>query len=616
MSLSRRFATKGALLAVSATAFACAPDSSGQLMLAVQTDMSLPKDVDAIRIEVFNEGVPKFRKDYERLGTFDQEIRLPGTLALLGSDEPDSAVTVSVSARTGGVNGKVRVMRQVVTTVPQDRIASLQIPLRFICDGSGEDENGEAKNTCPDGQTCIAGSCEDRTIDSSTLPDYEEDDVFAGGSCFDPVSCWNFPVAVDVDPSDCSFSAPADESALNVALAVEGDGICGAAGCFVTLDADSNEGWQLGEDGRIVLPPVVCEKLGASEIVSIVTSSVTSSCPQKKLSLPTCGPWSAASSNSGPYVGPLALAGAQRRPVAFAELGNKLFFGNSRDEDAEGVIKSVSVEGGKVETIALGELGEARDLFSTGSKIFFTSSTGAPEGGAIVQLQGGKLTPLQTKLGSPEGITVAGQKIFWTDFQSGDIHVATDGAIDERTLLASLPGSYPYRIVADATHVYVVTEGTAAESNGSLLRIQQSGAEPKVEALVEGLQTPRALAIELDEVRRATAVYFTTFSENGTVERVSFSSGELQHEILATGLDHPNGIAIDRDTIYWTNWGNGTVSSLPKAAKEGEKPTVIAAGRVAPGAITAGLDTIYWVDEGSSSKPTGSLVKMPKPPHQ
>lgn len=610
MRLARLFFAKGAYLALAASAMGCTPEADGQLMLAVQTDMSLPKDIDAIRIEVFNEGVPKFRKDYERLGTFDGEIRLPGTLALIAPDKPDSAITVSVSARMGGANGKVRVLRQVVTTVPQDRIASLQIPLRFVCDGSGEDENGEAVSTCPEGQTCIAGSCADREIDSSTLPDYVEEDVFADGECFDPATCWGFPIVTDVDASDCSIAAPDDESAFNVALAVEGDGICGATGCFVTLDANTLEGWELRDDGRVGLPPAVCTMMEEGRVVSVVTTPVTDACPQKTLGLPTCGPWSA-SSNSAPYSGPLALAGSQLRPVAFA-LGNRVYFSNSAGEDSEGTLKAVDFDGGQVQSIWRGGNAEPRDLVAVGNKIFFTSSSGTPGEGSIVRFEAGKVTFLQSELGSPEGIAIAGQKIFWTDFQTGEIFEAVDGDINERRLLASMPGSYPFRIVADRDYVYVVTEGTA-EGDGSLVRIAHKGSEPTVETLISSLQTPRGIAIDLDASQVAKAVYVTTFDENGTVERVSFASGDPQHEVIASDLDHPNGITVGASAIYWTNWGDGTVHSLPKTAEAGETPQVLAMGRVAPGAIAVNDDTIYWVDEGSSSKATGTLVKMPKP---
>lgn len=617
MSLSRRFITKGALLALSTAALSCAPEPTGQLMLAVQTDMSLPKDIDTIRIEVFNEGVPKFRKDFDRLGTPDGEIRLPGTLALLAPEKASSAITISISARMGGPRGQVRVVRQVVTTVPQDRVASLHIPLRFVCDGSGEDRNDEAVSTCPEGQTCIAGSCEDRILDSSTLPTYEEEEVFAQGSCFSAETCWKTPTRVDVDPSDCSIAA---QSGVNLALDVEGDGICGPAGCFVTLDANSPEGWQTREDGRIALPRAVCTKMQSGEIVSVVSAPITATCPQKTLSLPTCGPW--LSSAVRRYEGPRALAGGQARPIGGVVAGSKALFITASTDEWEGELKSVGLDGGKVSTIPFGGP-SPRDIVASGDRIFLTGTDGTFGSGAITLIENGKSRVLLKDLGSPEGIAVEGNHLFWADFQSGDIFSATleggtpggpELTAGEPRLLASFPGQYPYRLVADGTYLYAVAEGTAGEGDGRLIRIAYESSEPLPEVIASGLETPRALAIDRDGPSGpAKAIYFTTFAENGTVERVVLSSEGPQRESLASGVDHPSGITVDDAHVYFTTWGDGTVKSLSKTAASTTEPTTLVSGRVGPGAIFTTKDAVYWVDEGSSSKKTGTFVKLPKP---
>src|SRR5690606_30280022 len=136
---------------------------------------------------------------------------------------------------------------------------------------------------------------------------------------------------------------------------------------------------------------------------------------------------------------------------------------------------------------------------------------------------------------------------------------------------------------------------------------------PQVSVLVENLQTPRGLAADRGADERVTALYFTTFAEDGTVERLKFVGEAAERTPIATSLNHPYGITVDGDFVYWTNWGDGTVMSLPKNADAGAVPAVLAMGRMAPGAIAVKDDTIYWVDEGSSSQPTGTLVKMPKP---
>lgn len=618
MKFSWNSAYRGVLLAASAALFSCAPEPPGQLMLAVQTDMSLPKDIDTIRIQVATEGVLKFDRDYTSLGSIDGQIRLPGTLALVAPEKADAAVTVTVSAY-GGAPRNVRVVRQVVTTVPQDRIAALHLPLRFMCDGFAANDDGEPKSTCPEGQSCVMGECVDREVDSATLPDFEDDDVFSGGSCFDPVVCWQNPEPVELDSSDCSFKPSAHESTLNVALGVEGEGICGPAGCFVTLDAHSDEGWQPREDGSIALSPKVCEKIEKGEIASVVVSSLTSTCPQKSLKLPTCGPWSTAAQSSKPYLGPRALAGGQLRPDSFAILRNRAYFITSKGDETNNALKSVSLEGGKVETISFDSLDLPifpRSLSATEEKILLTSAPPSGWGqGAIVEIAPGAGPKLLYKeLDTPEGIAHHGKKVFWTDYQSGAIFEGTNEGARE---LHVLPNEHPYRLVADAAHVYVISRGSTSDEGGGLYRIRHhepDGAnDSRVVQLVSGLHDPGALATDLDNDGHAKAVYFTTFSEDGTLERVSFSAGEFQHEVLLEGLKHPNGVAFDGETVLFTSRNEESVRALAKAGSADDPLTVLAKGGRRPGQIAVMNDAIYWMDEGFDwSQPTGLFIKLPK----
>ena len=87
---------------VLACAPACSTKQSGQIMLAVQTDMSLPKDVDRVRIEVTraDSGSVIFKRDFERLGT-DKAIRLPATLGITAPEEASTAIVIRVIATQG-----------------------------------------------------------------------------------------------------------------------------------------------------------------------------------------------------------------------------------------------------------------------------------------------------------------------------------------------------------------------------------------------------------------------------------------------------------------------------------------------------------------------------------
>ncbi len=330
-SQSRRlFATcVGALLA-SMLAPSCAKkadDPTGELMLAIQTDMSIPKDVDAVWIEVSSYGNTVFRNRYE---VGPSGVKIPATLAIQASPGKSPPVTIRVISEHASVT---RTLREVVTTVPPDRVATLRMPIQWLCDGSGQripnTTPPQFSNGCPAGQTCVGGSCASSDVDSTKLPSFKPGDVYGGGSgdgdgtCFDTVTCLstNTPLSVDlqtctvdvsqlggaqaahpdggtvgsdgdagVPPSGAATTARAalDAASLNIGLElpIGGDGICNDNACFVPLDGDT--GWVL-DNTTLKLPPAVCERLSAGTILEVVAST---SCPTKTAGTPTCGPWS------------------------------------------------------------------------------------------------------------------------------------------------------------------------------------------------------------------------------------------------------------------------------------------------------------------------------------
>jgi len=288
-----RAASAAALLGLVVLAGCSSPS---ELMIAVQTDLSMPKDIDTIQLEVLRGAEPKFSRAFENLGGTDPQARLPLTLGAYAEDEPGAEVRVRAIARTGGAEGAVLILREVVTTVPEERVALLHVPLHFLCDGSAEVRGFEVKNAvCAEDETCVAGACAPSAVDSGALPDYAPEDVFGGGSgagdgkCFDVTACFAGATEATVDPASCAFAA---DGALNVALRTEGDGMCGDAGCLVALDAESSAGFRQS-GSQVLLPPAVCEQVMTGKISAVVTAPAGTSCPQKTVGLPTCGPWAA-----------------------------------------------------------------------------------------------------------------------------------------------------------------------------------------------------------------------------------------------------------------------------------------------------------------------------------
>ncbi|HMI83932.1 MAG TPA: SUMF1/EgtB/PvdO family nonheme iron enzyme [Polyangiaceae bacterium] len=273
--------------------------TKGELILALQTDMELPKDVDKVRIRVASYGSTIFSNDYQ---VGPSELKIPATLALIANpDHPSAPVTIQVM---GFRQAKARVMRETVTTIPVERIASLRIPIEWLCDDSARTDNGEVVSTCPTEQTCIAGTCAESFVDSDELPDFKPADIFGGGDgsgngvCFDVAQCFSSPIDLSVDMTTCRATLPSDEPNVNIALkpSAAGDGICSGGVCLIPLDSGEGGQWSRvtsgGDQGASVqLSRGICDRLQSGKIAAVIASK---QCASKTFRVPPCGPWSAA----------------------------------------------------------------------------------------------------------------------------------------------------------------------------------------------------------------------------------------------------------------------------------------------------------------------------------
>jgi hypothetical protein len=301
------------VMASLATLASCSAPSKGALMLAVSTDMQTPKDISVISVFISVNSAVKF--DYLGRVLPDGTVALPATVAVVEPDDDSAEVRIRV---IGFKEQNARVLRDVLTTVPHQRVALLRLPLDFVDDGSGtgmlDAMHLPDEKTIPDGttdfdpdvidskcdfftknETSIAGVCADAHVDSSRLPDYQQGEVYGDGglqpsgaptSCFDVGSCFGSPAPVqNVTMSPCSFPLPQGASAdsFNVAFVTPDTGACLAPGrCYVPIVQDATEGWTV-QGSTVQLAQGVCNKLSAT--VSLVTST---SCPAETTSEPVC----------------------------------------------------------------------------------------------------------------------------------------------------------------------------------------------------------------------------------------------------------------------------------------------------------------------------------------
>jgi hypothetical protein len=635
-----------AVAAIPAISAGCNPAPLGEIVLVVTTDMAPPKDFNKLRIQIFKEGTLAFQ--YEDLVPGDpkdkKRIVIPSTLGLVAGEDASKVVRIEVGVRSGAQDGPVRVVREAVTTVPPDRVVQLNLPIQFLCKASNipYDNDGNLTTGCDKGKTCIAGTCQDSTIDSRTLPDYDPKNVFGGasdpakGACFDVAKCFQTADLIEAatfDIKTCSFPLPASipPADLNLALGVESDGICNGRGCFIVLDAGSDTGWKLDDShSKVLLPQGVCDNLqgmspSSLKVLQIVQASTGDGCPQKSSAYPTCGPWSAVQSSAAAANLPVSVAGAQDHPISVAVLGAPgaaaAFWTNSGDSS----IRHTSLDGGSTQSYASAQ--PPRDVIALDQALLWTAADASKNGmGTLYSVPAAadpNAPPVQLKTGltQPDGIAfygdkTVGNKVFWTEFTDpGRIFAGTLNAgftslvkVDE----LAQNNSYPYRIVADGTYAYWTNEGTFGKSDGSVARVKHSTpGDPKLVLTPTPVATPRAIA--LDVGMAASDLYFATLAD-GKVWRIPAASTDKpgDPEEFATGLSSPNGIAVDAKYVYVSNRGDGTILYKPKSAAKDEAPKVLVTGQKNPGTILVHNGTLVWVNEGPSASDTkeGSIVRF------
>jgi len=630
-----------ALLSALPFGLSCSSPPLGEIVLAIRTDISIPKDIDKIVIDVAlaKTGEVKYHMPFAALEP-DHTFKLPATLVLTASEkDPSASVRVRVLASRG--DEAPRIIREVITTVPAERIVTLPITIEFLCDGTAEPVTDAAgkpirdaadnlvfQSTCGAGMTCTAGKCVDATIPSTTLALYDETKIFGGGTgsgdgdCFDAATCFDGATLSVVDRSTCRITAGND---VNVALLTQGAGMCGASGCFVPLDAESDSGWQPGPGGTLQLPLAVCEKLDGAVTGVVTAPAGKSPCARKPAALPICGPFS----SSGKFMpvspsAPIVVASGQKNPVSLvvAETTSESrvywttrgTFAADETPNSDGAVKRAQTTGEQAVEIASAQA-SPHDLVHSGDKgfVFWTNASG----GAI---QGTPLTKLSVKpllggLGQPEGIALDGATLVWTDLTSNKVSEALIAFDGDKAVAGALKqldlGTSPRRVVAAAGLRCWTYEDKLGTKGGVIACHDGKSSTP----VATGQSTPRALALVPDGKGHGT-VYFASFadrSKGGGVFSVSTQAGSAvknltqDHAGFPDGEDYPNGVAVDGSVIYWTSRTRSAVMRL-----DGGVLKEIASDQNNPGTIAVGTDAIYWVNEGTADLPDGAIVRLLK----
>jgi hypothetical protein len=264
-------------------------------MIVLETDLGVPKDLDRVDLIVTRRGAT-LRSDQI---TLSPAKLLPTNIELRADREGGAPVTIQAVGRK---DGRARIVREAVTTIPAARLATLHMPLNYLCDATAvEAQPGQVTSTCAAGLTCVQGVCAPSEVSEDSLPTFAPSAPNASTpgsgdtSCFDVTKCFEASNEYPLDLSDCSIETPPGAVPEKLTLALKeplsAAGICDSAACWVVLDQDGwipvGAGTKLG--ARISLPPGVCIARTQGKLFALAASTT---CAAKTAERDLCSAWS------------------------------------------------------------------------------------------------------------------------------------------------------------------------------------------------------------------------------------------------------------------------------------------------------------------------------------
>ena len=164
------------------------PDSSipkaprSAIVVGIRTDLKVPGDLEAYRLEVSQNGITQFTGDFTVA-----DHPLPTSLTICATDalcngvvngdlSPGKIVALDATAKltvtlVGLVKNKATTIRIARTSLLADRVLALPLIMEDACRGQVDDKGAVVVSSCPADQSCVSGACASIDIDPSTLAD-------------------------------------------------------------------------------------------------------------------------------------------------------------------------------------------------------------------------------------------------------------------------------------------------------------------------------------------------------------------------------------------------------------------------------------------------------------
>lgn len=154
------------VLALTLGGAGCEEKTATQIIVAVATNLSVPKEMDNFDLKVERQGKAKASQNYVLDPGKPDSYELPATLAITAGSDFTTPVTFTITGKKGNKEIISRVAR---LSFIEGRVLLLKIDLLRSCLGK----------TCDKGQTCAAGACGSPDVDASKLPEYSKAGAFS-----------------------------------------------------------------------------------------------------------------------------------------------------------------------------------------------------------------------------------------------------------------------------------------------------------------------------------------------------------------------------------------------------------------------------------------------------
>jgi hypothetical protein len=223
-SIARRAIVLSSCLSAAVVWSGCEAKQATEYVTGISTQVTVPRDLKAVRVEVSVGGVPQFCRGYK---VYDGKVQLPRSLGTYPNSDSalnSGPVTYTISGLSSDnledpffaactqarvSSDDVRIIRRSRQPYIKDEILFLPMPLTYAC----------YDKICGDDETCKGGKCVSATLTDAELkllPRYTPDLVDGtGATCFSRDAClpYQSPPAILVDASNCTYAVPSTPSA-------------------------------------------------------------------------------------------------------------------------------------------------------------------------------------------------------------------------------------------------------------------------------------------------------------------------------------------------------------------------------------------------------------------